>query len=60
MAWMQVLIALAMVSFLFFLVFEKFLTNLKFFGNITFTDAFFVLGFVLLLAASLKFHISLK
>jgi len=60
LAWVQILIVLGMVSFLLFLVFEKFLPDLKFVGNLTFTDVFFVLGFALLLIASLKLHLSLK
>ncbi|MBI2012768.1 hypothetical protein HYS90_02450 [Candidatus Curtissbacteria bacterium] len=60
LAWSQVLIVLAMVSFMLSLLLARFLASQIVFGIVSLSDVLFVLGFVLLLAASIKLHVSLK
>lgn len=60
LAWSQVLIVLAMISLMLSLVLVRFLGGQPLIQNATLSDILFVLGFVLLLAASLKLHSSLR
>jgi len=60
LAWSEILIALGMISFTISLILDLFLPDPRLFKNIQLTDLFFILGFALLFAASLKLRFSLK
>jgi hypothetical protein len=59
LAWSQVMIVMAMISFIFSIIFPEVLPGKKFLG-ISISDVSYTLGFLLLLAASLKLRFSLK
>ncbi len=56
----QVLIVLAMISFLLSIVSAKFLTSQPILGEASFGDMLFILGFLFLLYASVKLRSALK
>lgn len=60
LALSEILIALGMIILMLALVIGLFLPNPRLFDRITITDTLFVLGFVLLLGASLKLRSSLE
>ena len=60
LAWSQVLIVLAMISFMLSVILGRFLSDNPLVQEGKILDVLFVLGFVFLLAASLKMHSSLK
>lgn len=59
LAWSQLLIVLAMVSFIFSLL-GKFLPKVTIFAGVRLTDILLIVGFGLLLVASLRLHSALK
>ena len=59
LAWSQVFIVLAMISFMLSVILERYLTE-PVVQNFSLGGIFFVFGFGLLLLASLKLHSSLK
>ena len=60
LAWSEVLIALGMVAMMFSLVFTAYLPSTRFILGMRVSDSLFILGFLLLLAASMKLRSSLK
>lgn len=56
----QILMALGMVSFMLSVVLSRFVPDMEIYRNISVSDALFILGFVLLFAASLRLRASFK
>ncbi len=59
-AWSQVLIVLAMIYLMLSMVLDRFLPKGALVGSATYSDILFVLGFVLLLIASVRLNSALK
>jgi hypothetical protein len=60
LAWSEILIALGMISVTISLILDLFLPDPRLVKSVKLTDFFFISGFVLLFAASLKLRFSLK
>lgn len=60
LAWSQVLIVLGMVSLIFSMILSLVMDSVVVVGDIAFDNVFFILGFVFLLAASLKIRHAFK
>jgi len=60
LAWSQILIVLAMIVFMLSALVGRFLPNDPIVSNASIGEILFILGFGLLLIASLKLHTSLK
>lgn len=60
LAWSQVLIVMGMMSLIFSLILDQVLPDIKIAQGLTVTNLLFVLGFVLLLSASLKLRHAIK
>lgn len=60
LAWSQVLIVLGMIALIFSMILSLVTFDVVVVGDITFTNLFFILGFVLLLLASLKLRHAFK
>jgi len=60
LAWSEILIVLGMISFMFSLIVTIYLPTLRFLSSTRIADFLFILGFIFLLAASLKLRSSLR
>lgn len=60
LAWSQVLIVLGMISLIFSMILSLVMGGVVVVGDITFDNIFFILGFVFLLAASVKIRHAFK
>ena len=60
LAWSQIFIALGMISLMLSGILEIFLPESEFVQNTIITDVFFILGFILLLFASIKLRSALR
>lgn len=60
LAGSQILMALAMVSFMFSVVLTNFVGDIEIYTNVTLSDALFIAGFALLFIASLRLRSSFK
>jgi hypothetical protein len=60
LAWSQVLMVMGMIVLIFSLVLGQVMPDIVLFGDLTLTNLLFVLGFVLLLSASLKLRHAFK
>lgn len=60
LAGSQILMALGMVSFMLSVVLSRFVPDMEIYKNISASDSLFILGFVLLFAASLRLRASFK
>jgi len=60
LAWSQVLIVLGMISLVFSQILGLIVEDVKIYGAVTLTNTLFILGFVLLLSASLKLRHAVK
>ena len=60
LAWSQVLIVLGMISLIFSLILSLVLPDVGIVGELTLTSLLFILGFVFLLASSLKLRHAFK
>ena len=60
LAWSEILIALAMLSFTLSLILDLVLPDPRLIKSVKLTDSLFILGFILLFVASLKLRFSLK
>lgn len=60
LAGSQILMALGMVSFMLSVVLSRFVSDMEIYKNISVSDSLFILGFVLLFAASLRLRASFQ
>lgn len=60
LAWSQVLIVLGMLCLIFSLIINQFMPNITIISGLTAANLLFIVGFVLLLSASLKLRHSIR